>query len=490
MATRKTATEVIQDFIKYYKDLGLDGEDLWESIKSRFEKRVKDNTIALDDDDIKDDLFKLRTLLRRHGVNIRRRSGLKVSTAFQDWLMTPIGKWADEDLISIMKDHEKELPDSVKRQYREQVLTPKNATKNVTDTPDIQELPAAEQIAQELPAIQDLTVAITTDDDVKMTLVNIPQCLNGISKMITEDTKYNGLNGALDHKIRVFKRHCKAQRLPVSEYLEAMGLTLKGPALDYYHEHEEITTVDGMVTALRQRFEGANFLDAQITRWDNVLLQKVRQEHPDKTASACIDLLVFQLNDIRRNLGDEYKSDRAMHTRILRACRGSKECELATATPPGDLSALINSLKSCASNYIALHGDPLSMALVHVTDTAGDTANTFLTDRRYNRNYLDNKFGRFNRRDNRYNSRFTKPDNRLIKHTPRNDRNKRPCYVCQKPDCWSTNHTQDERNAARKRYYERTQQYLTDIFDEDDKSDSSVDSIEQFMADIDFGNPE
>ena len=131
----KTATEVIRDMTQYYKDLGLYDDDLWESAKDRMEKYVKEDIINLADDDIKDDLFKIRTLLRQNGVNIRRRHGLKLAKAFEDWLSEEdYGNWENDDLISVMKDHEKDLPECIKREFYGRGFTAKHLMRPARDT--------------------------------------------------------------------------------------------------------------------------------------------------------------------------------------------------------------------------------------------------------------------------------------------------------------------------------------------------------------------
>ena len=410
-----------------------------------------------------------------------------------------------------MKDHEKDLPVCIVTEFYGRGLTAKHLTKNVKKTKDTQHNTQQGEPANEdedededvnegaeptiitpvtpvTPIIPNIVTTTANDTDGKtkaVTLSNLPQQISRISKFITDDSKYNGMNAALDHKMHVFKGICEMFDLPASDYRKAMRLTLKGPALDHYHEHENVTTFESMVASLRKAFEGPDFQRSQLAKWNTITYQKIRLEHPDMSASQCIDTLTNELYHTRRNLDDAFKSDTIMYTRIIDACTGSKECHAAIANPPRELPVLINNLKSCVTSYIATFGDPFTTSTMHVTDATDDTADTYLTDRRYNRNYSSNRFGRFNRPNNRNDNRFGRFNKRPDGDTSRNDRNSRSCYVCKKPNCWSTKHTQKERDDARDRYYNRARQYVADMLDDDDKSDGSND-IEQFMNDFDL----
>jgi len=181
-----------------------------------------------------------------------------------------------------------------------------------------------------------------------------------------------------------------------------------------------------MVASIREAFEGPDFKRSQLAKWNTLTYQKLRTENPTKSAPQCIDMLVSELYTIRRNLDDVFRSDKVLYARIVDACTGSKECQVAISKSPRETTNAHHSLKSCITTYIVTYGDPFTVS----TNVTEGVADTHLVDRRYNRNQFNSRNGRFGRPSNRFGR--DKPS------FPRSNRYDRTCYVCHKPGCWST----------------------------------------------------
>lgn len=97
-------------------------------------------------------------------------------------------------------------------------------------------------------------------------------------------------------------------------------------------------------------------------------------------------------------------------------------CEWATSKPADTITGFIQDLRTNASQY----QDKMRASSLNVTDS-----DAFYTDRRY--------YGQRTRHMNR-NQGFRQPIRR----------SNLKCYVCKKLGCFSTKHTQDERDAARR----------------------------------------
>jgi hypothetical protein len=492
------AKEWILSKTDYYKQSPLHSDDLWESASESIQEQIDQNLLYLADPALKDVLYDFRQVLRQKGVAIQKRRGLKLGTAIEDWLAKEYPEWSDDDLLSLMKDVGKDqLPYCLRYEIDErnlrntdkyQEIEPPNAADEDRET----EIPPKEPSRTDttptttsnsntdtasIPIDNTKALIVVNDADEVTTAVIptlLPQQYNVISKMIDGDMKYSGTNDALDHKINAFKDICETVNLPRSDYRKAMRLMLKGPALDHFFEHTNVITFNGMIASIREAFEGPDFKRSQLAKWNTLTYQKIRIENPAKSAPQCIDLLVNGLYAIRRNLDDAFKSETVLYARIIDACTGAKECHVAISNPSEKLPMLINNLKSSVTTYIATYGDPL-VGSGSTLITEG-TTDAHLVDRRYNRNQFGGNRNQFGG-----NNRFSRPFGRLKTPFPSNSRNNRNCYVCHRPDCWSTKHTQEERDNSRKQLINRARQYMTEMFDEEDDHEQESEDVDQYI---------
>jgi hypothetical protein len=472
----------LKEKVMEYEAMIISGDDMWEIAKDHMEEEIRENHLCLPDPAIKGELITLRQILRQKGVNIRKRQGVPVYKTFEEWLVLPEYEWQPDDLESLIKEFGvTKLPhfvthmvDDYTRELRLKKVvnneTPSNANepRHSTATAATSNTPIS-NVNATAPSNTAGIIGDTGKVAGGVASTHLPQQFNSISKMIDEDKKYSGTNDALDHKISFFRHACKTVNLQESDFFKTMVLMLKGPALDHFFEHTEVTSFDSMVVSLRKAFEGPEFKRSQLAKWNTLNYQKIRIENPTKSASQCIDTLVNELYAIRRNLNDAFKSKEVFQARIINACTGPKECEIAISTPPGELSTLINNLKSCVTTHIATHGDTFGTS----ANLAENVTDIHLVDRRYNRNQFGNRNGRFDRSGYRF--------GRDRPSFPRSNKD-RKCYVCHKPGCWSTKHTQEERDESRKRIFNRARQYMTDMLDEKDDYEDSEDN-DQYLID-------
>jgi hypothetical protein len=110
-----------------------------------------------------------------------------------------------------------------------------------------------------------------------------------------------------------------------------------------------------------------------------------------------------------------------MLNKLVLACRSLPECQIACSAPADTLNSMINTLKS-------------SITVYEFSYSQGNTSHTYMTDRRFR----SNNDNRFRRKGNQ--SRFNR---------------QRRCFVYDKNDCWSTNHTESERQQAQERFKEK-----------------------------------
>ena len=188
-------------------------------------------------------------------------------------------------------------------------------------------------------------------------------------------------------------------------------------------------------------------------------------ENPEKSIYQYLQLLIDKLCKQQHAIDIELRTPRTLTNKLITACQGVPACRIAISNPSEDLASLINKLQS-------------SVVAWEKENPNSTQSQTFFTDRRYHR---DNNT---NHRSHRSYER-----NRIPEHRSSNSRPKARCYVCQKEDCRSWKHTDEEQAKARdiykskfndrtkgrynNRFEERFKQYIADY--EDDNSDSSED---------------
>jgi len=123
-----------------------------------------------------------------------------------------------------------------------------------------------------------------------------------------------------------------------------------------------------------------------------------------------------------------------LRTTVINACRGVPELEMALFKPATICEGLFSDLRSAVETHLARQ---------HTTQMAMDQ---YYVDRRYNSNGRTRGRGRTR---GAYQGGEQRTDNgRGFK-----PRWRKKCFVCQKEGCWSTNHTDEERKAARAQFF-------------------------------------
>ena len=294
-----------------------------------------------------------------------------------------------------------------------------------------------------------------------------------MSKIYTDDMKYGDGQDNFNLKLVIFYDICARVDLPNTVYKRALPIMLKGRASEYYYTGliQNNLDFDQLCTAIEQHFEDANHRRNTLTAWNNINLLSIKSKNPDKSTGECFDLLLSKLRTLRYGLSQELQSDAFMLNKLVLACRKLPDCQIACSAPADTLNSMINTLKSSIEAYEFSHSQ-------------ADTSHTYMTDRRFRSNGDNNRYPRLNRPPSRENqSRFNR---------------KRRCFVCDKEDCWSTNHTESERQEAKDRFKEKYKsrfnnnfgkrfqksfrQYVMEYEGVDDNIDDTEDINETFQS--------
>jgi hypothetical protein len=216
---------------------------------------------------------------------------------------------------------------------------------------------------------------------------------------------------------------------------------LKGRALAFYYKHIQgkMLDFDTMVQLIRADFENDETHQAYLLEWRETTFPRIISENPDKTRSECLKLLFQKLETIQTALPD-HQGDQALRDQVILACRGVPECSLALFQPGKTYTSICAQLRSAVAT--AMRTTPQSQFPQEENEA-------MWTDRTYRGQ------GNYRGRGTGMHGGFRTRSNQRGNNTGNETREKK-CYICNKPNCWSTKHTPSERKQAYERFKQRS----------------------------------
>lgn len=277
-----------------------------------------------------------------------------------------------------------------------------------------------------------------------------------LNKIYEDSSKYSAEGDNFDYKLRIFYDKCRMAFLPEEAYGIALPTMLKGTALEHYHQGlsgQSLPFLD-LCARIKSHFEGPNYTTETLQKWTLTDMNSIKALHPEKTALQCLDELLNELRRLRHGLSSNLQSDDFFHAKLLMACRFLPDCQVACSAPPAALPDFVRSLKSCMTTYAATQCNSATFWTLGSYGDDDDPESFFGTDRRYRNNRIDDRSrgSRFGGRSGG-NSRFSK----------------KTCYICKKPNCWSTNHSEEEQKKMKEDFRKNNAGRFkgrTDQFDE------------------------
>lgn len=128
----------------------------------------------------------------------------------------------------------------------------------------------------------------------------------------------------------------------------------------------------------------------------------------------CLQLMIKDLRHLQHGLDPEFRSDKFIHNKLINACQDIPACQYACFKPSDHSAGLINDFRSSITTF-----------------QKANASKTFFTDRRYHKH--PNSF-----RPNKFHPR------------PSYNGGKKTCLICHKENCWSTNHSKEEREELKR----------------------------------------
>ncbi|CAE7020344.1 hypothetical protein PTTW11_03048 [Pyrenophora teres f. teres] len=281
--------------------------------------------------------------------------------------------------------------------------------------------------------------------------------LTNLPKVYSEEEKFSGDKyDVLNNKIVIFKDHCgKVGITTDAQYKLAVSTMLKGKASAYYYNYIAPLNLNykSIIKRLGEYFHTSENYQMFLSKWRTIMLKDVIANNPDKTLTQCLDIVIDKLQLLHQAITQQNRpSERALTNQLISACQGVEACSAVLIRPASTFEAVASELRNAES-------DP--------------SEDAFYTNRRYNRNnagqrdrprnYSAQGQGEGPRSHNPGGSRFRRSSTRPQYNDNTQRRNNKKCYVYNKPGCWSTRHSREDRKEAQQRYRTYVQTHNVNI---------------------------
>ena len=251
--------------------------------------------------------------------------------------------------------------------------------------------------------------------------------LAALSKMYTNDDKYGGSpTESLNYKFTIFMDLCKRAEIPQETLPKAFPSMLRSMALEHYYSscQGHGLTLQQLFQRFQAHFEEEEHRRNMLREWNSINLRTLIRASPDKNKGTVFTEMTHQLRQIQRSLDPKFQSDSTLRNRIISSCSNVPAYSFAVLQQTTNIPGLINNI------YVAIENSEVAVRARRLEPLGNST---FLTDRKYYR--------------------------RDPTHIPSSNRISRPqkksCFICGKEGCWSTKHSEKERQDSKNKFAKR-----------------------------------
>lgn len=315
--------------------------------------------------------------------------------------------------------------------------------------------------------------------------------------------KYGSESDHFALKFTTFLGHVERSGLPRAAARFAFPIMLKDLALDFYNTevHGVYHQLDSMAITVRDYFEDDNYRRRVLQEWNALSLEGLKIENPDKSTSECFKILSSKMQNLRYGLPKSLRDDDTYLNKMVLACEASEECAIACNIPHAKVPALVQSLKSGIAQFEAQNGKRKTEQFSSNTNTDIEQTVQYYVDRKFfDQSKRGGNFfrGGYHRgggfRGGASTSVVTGQGSFRGGRGGRGggasslQRKRGPCFVCQDPLCWSTNHPQSEIDTAKTTFKNsvmsdgKINQYILDL--EGDHQDEDEEGEQQARPDL------
>jgi hypothetical protein len=257
----------------------------------------------------------------------------------------------------------------------------------------------------------------------------------------------------------------------------------------YVNEYENIT-FDKFRVDMKRFFEEFEWKRLNLTKWQFIHIDNIIVANSNLSLIECLQKLCTDLNDIQKELNSDYHDSSHMREILIRACKDHSILLIELHNSSSNVSSLINSLYINIINFESINKKRNTyLQNINVDINECDHINCAheynFIDRQYRResiNYRDNRKFLI---DFRFRDKFSILSFKI-------------CFVCDKSNCWSINHSKKEREDSKKRFANRNskwklhlkfqrrlKQFIVEIEDSQ-RDDFIVQFFEELIINIDI----
>jgi ribosomal protein L44E len=202
---------------------------------------------------------------------------------------------------------------------------------------------------------------------------------------------------------------------------------------------------------MKRFFEESEWKRLNLTKWqfihiDNVIVANSNLSLIERFQKLCIDL-----NDIQKELNSDYHDSNHMQEILIRACRNHSILLIELHNSSSNVSSLINSFYISIINFKSINKKRNTYLQnidtnISECDHINCTHEHNFIDRQYRRESINYRDNRKFLTDSRFRDRFSIRFSTI-------------CFVCDKSNFWSINHSKKEREDSKKRFANRNSKW-------------------------------
>ena len=305
--------------------------------------------------------------------------------------------------------------------------------------------------------------SVSSKSSIFRTSKNHDRVLFNLIKMYSNETKYNDENDSWNFKFIIFHDMCAKTEVFETAKLMTLSIMFKNFALNYYYFNvtvwrSALNFVQACVS-INSYFENAEYKRNVMTKWNVIIFRSVMttSKHQNKLMNECLQLLIKKLRHLQHDLNEEFRIDKFIHNKLIIACQDVSACQYTCYKSSNDLIGLINDLQSFIIIFNKSHSH-------QIENYQSKTA--YYIDRCYCINYFKrqsqlrfrsrSKSDHSNEPRTLYDREKNNFDRTIVSYNSKQyDRRKKRCFICNKTDCWSINHTWKKRDASKTRLKKR-----------------------------------
>jgi hypothetical protein len=235
----------------------------------------------------------------------------------------------------------------------------------------------------------------------------------------------------------IFYDKCNRANLSQVAYDQNASIMLRDQILTYFYINRHIfKSFNDFCISIKNFFENFEWQRFNLAKWQIIILFDIVEKNSSFDLFECLRKLITDLDIIQRDINSAYRDLMHLRENIIRACRSHLTLIHDLTNSSTNTSALINMLHINIVNYEIIVKSFINQQQ-YVQNQDDDNEHLFL-DWRFRRNVSS-----FNRRDNNIN--FCENFN-FNDYRSRVQLDLKKCFVCEKSDCWFTNHSKNERD--------------------------------------------